>query len=332
MDTRQHFSHAHAQALRQDLLARLKGEQNDLLPYEALENVLRTYQQIPRRGPEMIPLAKIVGSVGRYHDFTRDFLPRNAAMAERWARVEEKVSAAGWIPPIEVYKIGNVYFVADGNHRVSVARANGLEEIDAYVTEILVDPQLEPGDTLDQAIIKAERARFLSETRLDRHHPNPDIYFTKPGGYAHLLNHIQVHRRFMTQGGAEAETVTLEAAAADWYQNSYLPIIAAIREQHLLERFPGRTAADLYVWVWKTIVQLYQIYGEKVDANEAAALLGLKPPTTSRQAIGGLLRRIANPAKLNTTPTDDIPDWVMQELEREPPPVDPSWGESRAVE
>jgi len=247
-------------------------------------------------------------------------------MAERWARVEEKVIAAGWIPPIEVYKVGSVYFVADGNHRVSVARANGLKEIDAYVVEILVDPQLEPGDTLDQAIIKAERARFLSETGLGRHYPNPDIYFTKPGGYAHLLNHIQVHCRFMIQGGAEGEAVTLEDAAVDWYQNSYLPIIAAIREQHLLEHFSNRTAADLYVWVWKTIVQLYQIYGEKVDADEAAALLELRPLTTSRQAIGGLMRRLANLSRLNTTPTDDIPDWVMQELELENLPVDPAWG------
>ena len=54
--------------------------------------------------------------------------------------------------------------MADGNHRVSVARANGFEDIEAYVTEIPVDPGIEPGDTLDEAIIKAERARFIAET------------------------------------------------------------------------------------------------------------------------------------------------------------------------
>ena len=101
------------------------------------------------------------------------------------------------LPPIEVYKVGDVYFVADGNHRVSVARANGFKDIEAYVTEIPVDPGIEPGDTLDEAIIKAERLRFMTETGIGGCIPHPDIYLTRPGGFPQLLEHVQIHGRLM---------------------------------------------------------------------------------------------------------------------------------------
>ncbi len=180
------FHKEHGRAQFRDLLARLGGRSNDLLPFETLASALQVYQQIPRSRPEAIPLDKIVGSVGRYKDFTRDFLPRNPDLAQRWARIEDALDSLEGLPPIEVYKVGGVYFVADGNHRVSVARANGFQDIEAYVTEIPVDPGIEPGDTLDEAIIKAERVRFMAETGIGGCYPHPDIYFTRPGGFPQL--------------------------------------------------------------------------------------------------------------------------------------------------
>ena len=165
--SRENFLRAHSRARREEVLARLGGKPTSLLPFEALSAILKGYQQVPRAKTEMIPLDKIVGSVGRYKDFTRDFLPKNVAMLDRWAAVEQAMESMEGTPPIEVYRLGEVYFVADGNHRVSVARAAGFDAVEAHVTDIPVEVDLQPGDSLVEAITKAERARFLRETRID---------------------------------------------------------------------------------------------------------------------------------------------------------------------
>ena len=118
------FQEARRRAALEDLKARLTGKSDDLLSYEAIKDLLQT-ESSTSRGLQEIPLNAIVGSVGRYHDFTRTFLPRRESDQYRWANVKFKVLYQGGFPPIEVYQLGANYFVLDGNHRVSVARANG---------------------------------------------------------------------------------------------------------------------------------------------------------------------------------------------------------------
>jgi hypothetical protein len=307
------FHRARGRAQIRDFLARLGGRSNDLLPFDALASALQVYQQIPRRLPEMIPLAKIVGSVGRYKDFTRDFLPRNLEMAPRWARIEDALDSPEGLPPIEVYKIGEVYFVADGNHRVSVARANGFQDIEAYVTDIPVDPGIEPGDTLDEAIIKAERTRFSAETGVGACYPYLDIYFTRPGGFPQLLDHVQIHRRVMQREHGDESPVSLTAAACDWYENAYLPIVESIRERQLLRRFPGRTSGDLYVWIWGYIFEAYRQSGEKITPEEGAQMLELRAESPFQQAVTAVMGRLAEFSR--GRPSEDMPDWVTQTFE-----------------
>lgn len=309
------FQQAHSRAQVKDLLARLGGHSNDLLPFDTLAHALQVYQQIPRPVPESIPLDKIVGSVGRYKDFTRDFLPRNAHLAPRWARIEDALGSLEGLPPIEVYKIGDVYFVADGNHRVSVARANGFTDIEAYVTEIPVDPGIEPGDTLDEAIIKAERAHFVAETGLDGCYPHLDIFFTRPGGFPQLLQHVQIHRRLMEREQGDGTPVTLQGAACDWYENGYLPIVKSIRDRQLLRRFPGRTAADLYVWIWGYIFEAYRLYGEKVTPEEGAQMLESHASSPFRQAVASVIGRFVDLSGERFGSGPDVPDWVTQSFE-----------------
>ncbi len=313
-DAVERFREAHRKALQQDFFARLRGRPNDLLPFEALAGLLQTYQKIEHRAPEVIPLDKIVGSVGRYKDFTRDFLPRTFGLSERWARIEEHMNSAEGLPPIELFKVGDVYFVADGNHRVSVARANGFRDIQAYVTEYPVDAGLEPGDSLDEAIIKAGRARFLTLTRLDEHVAEAEIYFTRPGGYTRLMQHVAIHQRLM--GEREGRDVPFDEAALDWYYCSYSPIVTAIRERQLLKRFPGRTAADLYIWIWNTVVDLQRLFGEEISAEEGAALLELKAPSGFRQAVRDLMRRLFGLARVFGDTRGEMPEWAPQQLER----------------
>jgi hypothetical protein len=277
--------------------------------------MLRAYEQIVHPEPQMIPLDKIVGSVGRYKDFNRAFLPRNLSMIERWARIERHMDGLEGLPPIDVFKVGDVYFVSDGNHRVSVARANGFDTIEANVTEYAIDPGLEPGDTLDQAIIKAGRAYFFGQTRLDEHVPNPDIFFTKPGGYRRLLEHIEVHCRLMAESDPEI-SIGFEAAALDWYRNVYQPIIAAIRERELLGKFPGRTAADLYIWVWDALLEMHRTFGEPVDADEGAALLALTAPSAFQRAAQDLMGRLSSLSRtLRGGAGAEVPDWATTSFE-----------------
>ena len=235
-----------------DLMAKMTGANVDLVSYDAVARRIKTRQHI-EMGTHMVPLQQIVGSVGRYRDFTRTFLPRAGINAERWARIDAAMHSMEGFPPIELYKVGEVYFVRDGNHRVSVARANGLTHIEAYVTEIPTDVPLTFEDfERDQWIIKIERAEFLSETGLDRLRPGNQVGLTEPGRYQILLRHIQVHhylRNIDLENAGSDHRLSWEEAVSSWYDNIYLPVVEAIRAFKLMDSFPSRTEADLYLWI-----------------------------------------------------------------------------------
>lgn len=318
------FRRERQRADRRDFLARLIGREDDLLPFESLIQILQARQQIPRSQIEMIPLDKIVGSVGRYRDFTRDFRPRENVSGERWVRVYRAMNSLEGVPPIEVYKLGEVYFVADGNHRVSAARAAGFDKIPAYVTEIPVDPGLEPGDTLDRAIIKVERARFMQETGLEeRFGPIRDICFTKPGGYLRLLEHIQVHRYFMGLARSDGSEISFQDAAADWYLNVYRPIVEAIQRRNLLQQFEDSTAADLYVWVSGRIMEAATRYGQQLSPDAAAADLEEARRSGWQRALREMMTVLSEIGDALVSSHAGIPEWAGQTLEWgdfQPPP------------
>lgn len=235
-----------------DLLGLIRGQNTDLASYDAVARRLRAYQQV-EMGTQAVPLKKIVGSVGRYRDFTREFLPRNAVDKERWARVDRVFHSLEGYSPVELYKIGDVYFVRDGNHRVSVAHVNGLDTIEAYVTEIPTDIPLTLDDfERDAWLIKIERAEFQEQTGLDELRPENNVFFTEPGRYSILLRHIAVHqylRNMDLERNGSWERLDCVGAVASWYDNVYMPVAEAIHKYNLLDQFPGRTEADLYLWI-----------------------------------------------------------------------------------
>jgi len=128
-----HFGKARWQATLTQLTARFTGRDMRLLPFDAIRSELR-WQNPLYKGVQEIPLTAVVGSVGRYREFNRQFLPLSDSLKERWVQVDTLSTTAGW-PPIEVYQVGNVYFVRDGNHRVSVARHMQIPTIEAHVWE-----------------------------------------------------------------------------------------------------------------------------------------------------------------------------------------------------
>jgi len=235
-----------------DLLSRMTGADDDLVSYDMVAKHLHARQQI-EKGIQVVPLDQIVGSVGRYRDFTRSFLPRAGANAERWTRLDAAMNSLEGFPPVDLFKIGEVYFVRDGNHRVSVARANDATHIEAYVTEVKTDIPLTVGDfERDQWLIKAEAAEFEEQTHLNEVRPENGVRFTEPGRYPLLLQHIEVHKYLRDhERGQHGEVVETgwEEAVVSWYDTVYIPVVQAIRKYHLLAHFPERTEADLYLWI-----------------------------------------------------------------------------------
>lgn len=248
---REHYTRSVQRAQMADMLGLITGRNTDLVSFEEVARKLKARQQV-EIGTQMVRLDKIVGSVGRYRDFTRTFLPRASANPERWIRLDAAVNALETVPPVELFKIGDVYFVRDGNHRVSVARANGATHIEARVTEVKTPIPLTVDDfERDRWIIKAERADFMERTRLDELRPDNKIEVTEPGRYEIMLDHIEVHRYLRDQELARngQPPLTREEAVCSWYDHVYMPVVEAIRRYDLLTDFPNRTEADLYLWI-----------------------------------------------------------------------------------
>lgn len=257
------FYKARRRAQLQDIAAALRGESSRLLSYEDVRTRLQAVES-SRRYLADIPLDSIVGSVGRYNDFTHTFLPKNNSAKQRWVNVEVQMTGLKGLPPIDVYQLGDVYFVKDGNHRVSVARQLGFAYIQAYVTPVQTRVPLDSSLTPETLIVKTEYVRFLERTQLDKTRPHADLSelnVTAAGRYDELLEHIHAHRYFMAlehhhthdhtdhlEDHVLLEHVSLPEAAADWYDTVFKPTTHIITDR-LLEHFENRTKADLYLWL-----------------------------------------------------------------------------------
>lgn len=263
----QDFQRARRRAALKEVMARLTGKSISLLSYEDVRKKLRA-QPSGTRVLKDIPLDAIIGSVGRYTDFTRDFLPLKDMNQDRWVRIKSAINDPRGIPPIDVYQIGEAYFVMDGNHRVSVARQMGMTQIQAYVTELRtrvpLNPEVKPGEL----IIKARYAEFLEHTHLDELYPGADLSVTLPGRFSMLEEHIQTHRYFM--GIEQNREIPYEHAVSHWYDNIYMPVVEVIRERGLLRDFPERTETDLYLWIMEHRAALEEEMGWEVETSRAA--------------------------------------------------------------
>ncbi|NWF63149.1 MAG: universal stress protein [Chloroflexi bacterium] len=281
------FHNARQRASIQEVIARFTGRSNQLLSYDDVAKKLHL-QNRTERGIQNIPLKSIIGSVGRYTDFTRTFLPLQDSDRERWARVKAAMSSGTGLPPIEVYQVGDVYFVLDGNHRVSIARQEGLNTIEAYVTEFKTDVKLTPETNLDDLIINAEYIEFLEKTNLAKARPNVDLSVTIPGQYEKLMQQIDICK-YMD----ENPSATLQDAAADWYDTMYIPLAEAIRDRELLQWFPKRTITDLYVWISENRAALEKELGWEIQSDVAVTDLILKRSVASESGSWRKARTIA---------------------------------------
>ncbi|MDR1251914.1 MAG: transcriptional regulator [Treponema sp.] len=255
------FSRARTKALLSQIQHFINTNQDQLLSFNDVKDILKPKNQV-YQGSQTVPIKLIVGSEGRYRDFNKYFLPRSEHLRSRWERVDEAHHRDIILPPIQLYEIGGVYFVRDGNHRVSVAKAQNVEFIDAEVTSLTTEINIKPSMTIDElrnALIAYEKNIFYEKTDFGRLTGDKALNFSAPGRYDVIHNHILVHKYFLNQN-REGE-IPFPEALFSWYNNVYSPIIAIIREHWLLAHFPGRTEGDLYVWIVKHWDFLKKKYG-----------------------------------------------------------------------
>ena len=269
------FQSVYNKAFWRELLSQLTGRHQDLLNFDEIRSRLHLHEE-HYEGVHDVPLEQIVGSVGRYKDFTATFLPRKSGMKERWSRVYALANSLEGPPPIELYKVGDVYFVRDGNHRVSVARQLGAKTIQAHVVEMPTTIPLRPGMS-DLELQAAEAyANFLDETGLSRAVPEHDsIELTEPTRYHELMGHIFLHERVMEP--LEGHALTTEEATADWYFTMYKPAIELIRKYDVLELAKGkhdaRTEGDLFLWLMNNLLDLRHQYGDDAPVKSISGAL-----------------------------------------------------------
>jgi hypothetical protein len=242
----QDFNRARLRAFWRGIFSALSGEPNELLSYEEVREKLHIGGPI-YRGVQTVRLDQIAGSLNRYHQFDRVFLPIQSNTANRWQRISRAFYEEVSLPPVVLYKVGQVYFVVDGHHRVSVARDQGQEFIDAEVRECATKVNITPDIKTEDLEILGEKVDFLERTGLDRLRPQANIKLTIPDGFDRMLEHIAVHRYFM--GLDQKRDISDEEAVGHWYDTVYLPIVQVIRDSEILQEFPGKTEGDLYLWV-----------------------------------------------------------------------------------
>jgi len=263
------FNRARGMAALSEIQNLMNADRNRLLSFNDVKDILKPKNQV-YMGSQTVPIKLIVGSEGRYRDFNRYFLPRADHLRDRWVRVDEAHLSDVTLPSIQLYEIGGVYFVRDGNHRVSVAKAKKVEFIDAEVISLASEISLHPGmttDELKEALIAYEKNIFYEKTNFGGLTGDHSLNFSTPGRYDVIYNHILVHKYFLNE--SREEEIPFSDALVSWYGKVYSPAVKIIREQWLLANFPGRTESDLYVWIVKHWDFLKRKHGG-YSLNEAA--------------------------------------------------------------
>ena len=245
-ESRADFQRARFKAFVNRIWGTLSGQPTNLLSYDDIKEKLHIGGPI-YRGVQTVRVDQIAGSLNRYHEFDRVFLPASDQLANRWQSINRAFYQEISLPPVVLYKVGQVYFVVDGHHRVSVAREQGQIFIEAEVRECATRVNLTADIKPEDLIILETKVQFLERTSLDSLRPDANIKLTIPDGFDRMLEHIAVHRYFM--GIDWKRDISEEEAIIHWYDNVYMPVIHVIRETDILKEFPTKTEGDLYLWV-----------------------------------------------------------------------------------
>jgi hypothetical protein len=215
------------------LSARLRGEPSDVNHILPFEEVVQALGQIGERrlGQEVIPLDSIVGTVDRSREFDRRFRPTSQRVRPRWERIAVAQRRGEGMPPIDVYRIGDMHFVKDGHHRVSVARALGHKDINAYVTEVLTQVGANREIRLSDLPLKSHERLFYERVPLPAD-ARARIKLSDEWRYAALAEAIEAwgFRAIQDRG----EVLSRAEVALAWFKDEYEPVIDLLKEADLI--------------------------------------------------------------------------------------------------
>ena len=268
--TDEDFSKARNKAFINELQHFLNPDEAKLISFTDIKQLLKPQNEV-YKGMQVVPIKLIVGSEGRYKDFDNHFFPKRNFLKNRWESVDMAHYKDIILPPIKVYELGGLYFVRDGNHRVSVAKMQGVEFIDAEVVSLRTEIKLKPDSTKSQMIrqvIEYEKRVFYAETNFGDITDYWMLNFSTPGQYDVIYNHILCHKYYINIG--KPEEIPMEEAILSWFQNVYMPVLNVILKKKILKKFKKRTAGDLYVFIIKYWDELKQKFGDSVSIEEAA--------------------------------------------------------------
>jgi hypothetical protein len=261
--------HDFLRARRRQVLSRLAkwlrhepDDVNIMLPFNEVVEALG-YQGERRLGLRVIRLDSIVGSVDRGRDFDRRFRPTSGRVRERWERLALAARRGEEIPPIEVYRIGELHFIIDGHHRVSVAHSQGLPTIEAYVTEIRT--KLDPSGIRYRGdlIVKDYRRLFLERVPLTGQ-ARASVIVSDPWDYAKLGEHVEAWGFRLMQD--EGKFLDRQTVAQRWYDDEYVPVVEMLKQADMIG---DRTDAEAYLWVAGERYRLIRTHRWDDDVIEA---------------------------------------------------------------
>jgi hypothetical protein len=246
-------------------LLRKEGGDRKALSFQEVVDALGLVDEIAL-GIRVIPVEQIVGSVDRVREFDPKFRPRTGLSRRRFERIDEAVRRGEPLPPIDVYQIGDIYFVRDGHHRVAVHRALGLPEIEADVR--LVRTVVEPDDVRARSDLAAHELRrlFLQRVPVGRALRHA-LVLSDADQYPWLAEMVEAwSARLMF---AEGRCLERAEAARRWLVEEFEPVVEMIEDGDLLAK--GETAADAYM---RVAGERYAVFHNHTWNTEIIAELG----------------------------------------------------------
>ncbi len=229
------FDRARRRRVLSRLTARLRGEPSDvnvILPFEEVVGALGRRGE-RSLGLQSIPLDSIVGTVDRGREFDRLFRPTSGRVRTRWERIAAAQRRGQSMPPIDVYRIGDLHFVKDGHHRVSVARALGHDVIEAWVTEVITELGADGAIRLADLPLKSHQRLFFERVPLPEE-ARAEIKLSDEWRYAALAEAVEAWGFRAMQG--RGELLSREEIAEAWFRDEYKPVVEMLREAELIRR------------------------------------------------------------------------------------------------
>jgi hypothetical protein len=246
-----------------------------LLDFSSIEQNLKNYT-FKNKGIQAIEIDKIIGSLGRYFDFTETLLPKRDVLTTRYERIKKIMTEGGILPPIQVYQILDNYFIIDGHHRVAIAKNElNAKYIDADVTEVQFNFELSPNtkyifgsESTKNFLIKLEADSFEKSTHLNNNILIKPLIVTELKSYATLNQEIEDFKKQYNKG--ELSRKSKIYSSYTWYAQIFLPAVTLIEKEDILSKFPHRTYTDLYVWIQRHKYFLSQQAGHDVGFDYTA--------------------------------------------------------------